>query len=451
MKNFFKKKNESANFIQSYDMACNKTYRNVLDCTCIYKSPMVNICAEACACCWDKPVPQSFGDKLKYLANRANTGHTSIFEHSNLVLYIEISDQYIPELLDIIDTIRYLETAVRYSTKTHTYHALIGGTLAGYYHLLNNIRNFHNNVLNDIIQNLYMYAPSAAFETLINDGILERDQFSDIDDTDINSNENYDGITIYHKSIITCGDHIDIRNLDSIDLLVNNIKYCCADPEIFDIADLIRMVSCTVLFKNMSRTATHQLVRHRNGITQESQRYVNYSNAAFANPATFKPDKYDKNHRYFIRFGGIDFEMTLEEIGLAEQGIYGWLQDPILAGEEYHLLKEDARAFLPSNIICKKLYMTYTYKNLFKFLQLREDKHAQVEIRLAASELGVMIRDTLGNMNIDFGDIYDYTKPYYILKDKIEENKLMKIENEESNKNDNWVEEVIDNINKEEQ
>lgn len=405
----------------------------ISSCATLWKNDGLDICAKACAICWDKPVPRSAEDKNKYLTNRASTGHTSIFEHSNHVIYLEIVNRYryIKELVEVLDSIRYLETSVKFSEKESSngdniIYVLIGGTYAGYLHLFRSISNLDNNIIKMIKKNLYENAFSAPFEELIKDEIMIKENFITPDAfwTDYCTPETPYLTTNVRD--INVSDHIYIENMDSIKDFIKVLKDICPEYYLFNMTDIIRMVSCTVLFKNMSRTATHQLVRHRNGITQESQRYVNYSNAAFANPATFKPDKYDKNHRYFIRFGGIDFEMTLEEIGLAEQGIYGWLQDPILAGEEYHLLKEDARAFLPSNVICNKLYMTFTYKNLFKFLQLREDKHAQAEIRLAATELGKWVREYLNGF-VD--DIYEFTKPYYILKDKYENKEVDEHEN----------------------
>ena len=140
----------------------------------------------------------------------------------------------------------------------------------------------------------------------------------------------------------------------------------------------------TVLFKNMSRTCTHQLVRHRNGITQESQRYVNYSNADFADPCEFK-DKYNSNEKYLINFNGQEMYMTLKEIGEAEIGIYRDLSNKEKNPE--YLLKEDARAFLPSNVRCKKIYITFTFNTLSKFLELRQDSAAQAEIRTYANAI----------------------------------------------------------------
>lgn len=161
------------------------------------------------------------------------------------------------------------------------------------------------------------------------------------------------------------------------------------------------MLSVTILFKNMSRTGTHQLVRHRNAITQESQRYVDYSEACFANPAKFKPDKYDPKEVYEITFGGSTANYTLDELGAEMQKIYTQLRNP--SNGSTPLLKEDARGFLPGNIECKRLYMTFTYTTLLAFLHLRCDPAAQAEIRKYATEIQefTMSADKLASTTAD--------------------------------------------------
>lgn len=406
----------------------------------LWKNNGIDICAKACAICWDKPIPRTTEDKIKYLANRAKTGHTSIFEHSNFVVYMEIKTTYDDDLIELLDAIRYLETAVVHSNKyRNRRYVLIGGSYAGYLHLYRTIKNPHNNILNRITQQIYANGFEAPFEELINDGILDRSLFADSSAFWCDAESEWTPYIHKNTGNIEVSEHIYVENIDNIVGFCSFLKDICEEYYLFDVMDILRMVSCTVLFKDMSRTATHQLVRHRNAITQESQRYVDYSEACFANPATFKPDKYDKDHKYHIEFGGQSFDMTLEEIGLAEQGIYKWLKNSNLAGEEYHLLKEDARAYLPGNIICRKLYMTFTFKNLIKFLELRENPHAQAEIRLAATELGKWFREYLGNF-FNGMDIYEFTKPHY----KIDlPNVTDDGEVRNPGKDDSWVENVI--------
>ena len=143
----------------------------------------------------------------------------------------------------------------------------------------------------------------------------------------------------------------------------------------------------------MSRIITQQLCRHRNAITQESQRYVDYSNSCFNPPYIFKPGKYDPDYKYTIKFGGSSFKMTLDELGEYMTNIYGMLT----SDKNHPLMKEDARAYLPGNTQCRKIYMTFTYASLIKFLELRESKAAQAEIRMYAQNIGSWFREYTKN------------------------------------------------------
>ena len=73
-----------------------------------------------------------------------------------------------------------------------------------------------------------------------------------------------------------------------------------------------------------------------------------------------------------------------DEIGDKLMSIY-----PLLLSQG--VKKEDARAFLPSNVNCGRLYMTFTISSLIKFLELRTDKHAQLEIRKYALVINSVI------------------------------------------------------------
>ena len=85
----------------------------------VYMNDGVRLCSEACSCCWDTPLPDKYEDKVEYLAKRARIGHTSIFEHSNIIMLIKIPTRIYnvnAELLDFISSVRYLN--VRYAIAT---------------------------------------------------------------------------------------------------------------------------------------------------------------------------------------------------------------------------------------------------------------------------------------------------------------------------------------------
>ena len=109
--------------------------------------------------------------------------------------------------------------------------------------------------------------------------------------------------------------------------------------------------------------------------------------------------------------------LTLNEIGEAEASIYAQLNNPTITGADHALSKEDARAFLPSNIQCKKIYVTFTYKSLLKFLDLREDTAAQAEIRLYATTLGDIFRT---NTKFTKEDNRTYSLPRILIEPRFE-------------------------------
>ena len=146
------------------------------------------------------------------------------------------------------------------------------------------------------------------------------------------------------------------------------------------------IIPIMIEFKNMSRTATHQLVRHRNAITQESQRYVSAENATFTIPM----EDYEEKKMYNISIFGSSHMGSLTDLASELLAIYKQL---IQQG----LKKEEARAFLPSNVNCGRLYMTFTIASLKKFLQLRTDPHAQYEIRQYALAIESMTKDKIIN------------------------------------------------------
>lgn len=373
----------------------------------------IDICAEACACCWDKQIPDDYAGRAEYVAKRARIGHTSVLEHSNYVLYMSIDAVYSTELIEFLTWCNYLNTKTFISDDKSRWHLVIGGSYRGFADIYRETDDLNNPVLKAITGNLYTYANSAAFEDICKEGLMDKSQFKNIEPT-----EEWDNVILTDTNAVGFENELfKIIGLDNISKLYSNLynadKECALKISTFD---LIKFATVSVLFKDMSRTGTHQLVRHRNGITQESQRYVDYSKACFSSPEIFKPDKYDKDHKYTISFGPSgQMHLTLSEIGKAICDIYGMLSSPNITGNNFALLKEDARAFLPGNVQCKKIYITFTFKNLFKFLNLREDKAAQAEIRRYAVSIGDVIRE---NTKFSTKEVMDlYTKPRLLVSD----------------------------------
>lgn len=367
----------------------------------------IDIVAEACACCWDKQIPDDYEGRADYVGRRTKTGHTSILEHSNFVTYLKINETYTEDLINYLSWNRYLHHKL-YKNSVGDWCMLLGGTYRGFSDIYLNTDDLNNAVLKAVASLLYTYAPSAAFVDICNYGLMDKTRFYDAEP----DAENIPILTKFYHEPVADNQMFTVLGLDDVQTLYTSLHRIDAEfAESLTTGDLLEFVTVTVLFKNMSRTCTHQLVRHRNGITQESQRYVDYTESSFASPTEFKPGKYDENHKYNIRFGpSSNLSMTLAEIGQAMCNIYGMLSNPVITGKEHALLREDARAFLPGNVKCRKIYMTFTYRMLFKFLQLREAKGAQAEIRLYAAALGDWFRDHTAFCTKEITDTYTLPK-----------------------------------------
>ena len=347
----------------------------------IYSNDYCRIISEACSVCWNKTAPTEIEKQITYISKRIETGHTSILEHSNIIFLAEFDTDsfYIQkELNEFMSNAKFLNFCIKEdSTKTFV---LIGGSLRAYFDVMNKLltRNKKKNAfLSLIILQFYSCSYREFFKEYIDNYLIE-DLFYSTEDIQ----------KIHKHRIISTNDcyenkYFKITGHDASYYIMSKLSWFTNKKTLFSESDIIKFTTMSVLFKNMSRTATHQLVRHRNAITQESQRYVDYTNAKFISPDLYS-ENIDKNHKYYIK-DLCDYlpPMTLTELGNLMCKAY----NDLLHDKEAPLNKEDARAFLPSNIACGKLYMTFTIYNLFKFFELRAHKSAQAEIRKFATEL----------------------------------------------------------------
>jgi len=128
--------------------------------------------------------------------------------------------------------------------------------------------------------------------------------------------------------------------------------------------DRYKWARYTFLVERISRNCSHQIARHRGAsISQESQRYVDSSNAEFVYPPDF----------------------TLKQVEWLSKN-YGYSMAVYDELRKSGALKEDARFCLPSGIKTR-MVISFNYRELLHFLNLRCDKHAQWEIRGIALEM----------------------------------------------------------------
>lgn len=123
-------------------------------------------------------------------------------------------------------------------------------------------------------------------------------------------------------------------------------------------------VSFTFAIEGVSRTLTHQLVRHRiASYSQKSQRYVSENNFEYIIPPSIARDSQAKEK----------FENLMCTIRQAYNEL-----------ASMDIPKEDARYVLP-NATETKIIVTMNARSLFNFFSLRCCTHAQWEIRQLAN------------------------------------------------------------------
>ena len=390
----------------------------------LYVNDMTNIVYPACAACYgisdDKNSTRN--ERLEYIGRRVKTKHTSILEHNNVIIqaFIPLKDidyiassvlEYNPniktELSDVDTTTQDIITLVsevtdvcRYLTKytdiikdkdgVPIMRLTLGGSIRGFRYIFENIENRKNKLFISIFRVLKRVVPSVFFIDFINDGVMDDYSTIDIDKKLI---ENVPQRVL--NNIEDPNGYIDIENMDNLNHISNLIK--------IDKEKCFDFVSITVNFKNMSRIITQQVTRHRNGITQESQRYVNYTKAMFNSPAMFKY-KYDRDKVYETKIGNYN----MFQLGSIMMSVY---DDLVKQGVD----KEDARGYLPENVQCGKLYMTFNLRTLLVFLYLRLDSHAQAEVRMYAERLADLTEDYSKDLGLN--DMYMtsafYSEPLY--------------------------------------
>ena len=129
---------------------------------------------------------------------------------------------------------------------------------------------------------------------------------------------------------------------------------------------VIEHASFTFAISDVSRSLTHQLVRHRiASYSQQSQRYVNLNEPNYVIPPTIEKNKNMKKA----------YEETM-----------GIIWDHYNKLLELKIPAEDARYVLP-NGTCTNIMVTMNARSLLNFFELRCCLHAQWEIRLLANKM----------------------------------------------------------------
>ena len=148
----------------------------------------------------------------------------------------------------------------------------------------------------------------------------------------------------------------------------------------------------SILVEGVSRSLTHELVRHRAGFaySQLSQRYVDESNACFVvPPAVIGDEKLEAAWRTQVESAQQTYVSLVEQ--LMER--YGWVADRV---HRRKMAREAGRAVLP-NATETKVVVTGNVRAWRTMLELRSSEAAELEIRrFAVAMLRLLQREAPG-------------------------------------------------------
>ena len=356
------------------------TVKNVADGEIEYEiiglSDASYLVSKAARICVGQEVVMDYEDRLKHISRVIGRGHESTLEHTNLVVLLHFNDSMMEEFINTCGLFHFLNFHVTKTDGIH--HVLMGGSLHAYKQVIRrSIDPNHNSFINIIKDILYCTSESVFYEDFIADGVMEESRF--VRGVDNLKRANYSREST-DKDVL-CSDlptEHEVVTSNTADIIKEHTPFenifNAAKPYMFTLQDCMDMAVVTVVFHDISRTCSMQLNRHRNGISQESQRYVNYAEKSFIDPMKFT-DKPDLKYKVSL----FDKEMTSQELGDVLCKVYGELI-------EQGMLKQEARSYLPSNVYTKEM-MTFTVRNLFHFFWMRKSKGAQNEIRSMTKDL----------------------------------------------------------------
>ena len=380
--------------------------------------PNVYLVNKATRLCIGKGELDTYENRLKHIQKCMKRGHESVLEHSNIIGLIRINKLYVAqeglgivdELMDFLSHTRFLHV-VQTETTDH-FCILIGGSIRGYIHVMREWVS-SNDQLYPVFKTFIEQSIEKEFLVeLIENGILEEEDCTYLAMTELVKEPyiNDAGETDYEEVAKPMKDPkvIEYSSTPNVSLLyAQNIMkiYNKVSSYGFMLRDVYKVCTITFLFHDISRAIGNQLVRHRVGITQESQRYCEHNtdrHKDFIDPILLHRNK--RNHRmvYSHRYSDESgFDIKIETVYLKKRNpftVYKYLI-------EHGVMKEDARAWLPMNVTTK-IIMTFTYEQLAKFYELRSAKGAQYEIQLLADQCKMHLCNLPDNSFFGYGDIF---------------------------------------------
>ncbi|MFI5485237.1 FAD-dependent thymidylate synthase [Micromonospora echinaurantiaca] len=154
--------------------------------------------------------------------------------------------------------------------------------------------------------------------------------------------------------------------------------------------------SVSFYFTGVSRSFTHELIRHRHfSYSQLSQRYVPERDAAMVEPAVIADDP--ELHKKFVEAA----EASVRAYNELLEGLERRFADVENATLRRKQARQAARAVLP-NATETRIVVTGNYRAWRHFIAMRATEHADVEIRELAVECLRQLQRVAPNVFADF-------------------------------------------------
>lgn len=355
-----------------------------LDCQLISFSDANYTCSMAAKICIGKDVDSDYSKRLEHIARVVGRGHESTIAQSNIVMLLSFNQSYERSFFDLTGATKFLNVVTRHNPDIDITYALIGGSIRAYKYFIRETDDLTNPISKAIRDNLYISCEKEFFLDMIEDDIMYADKFTFLptgeskieEEKYFNDNKELETghvqTTTESHQEITMGNVVDIVYSDDPYAVLDSVKGFG-----FTLRDVLKCTSCTIRFHDISRSVSQQITRHFAGISQESQRYVNYSEANFICPCRFNKEQYPNGNDTKITIN--DKEYTAQSFGEEISKYYEQLLNQ-------NFLKQDARGYLPFNVTTKIL-MTFTFSDLIHFLNMRLDKASQPEVQAISKEL----------------------------------------------------------------
>lgn len=442
LKEFFNKDSSKMN-----KQLQNESNRNiVITYDIIDNTESAFLCSMAARTCYGLTAENTYDKCLSHIKRVMGYGHDSICGHSNIMVLLcfksnntILSDFDLSSIYTSLSALHFMNIVPLdfiHNKDAKEYFVLMSGSIRAFRYFIQN-STLPDSIVSENETNfnfdLYRVILDIAKHSIEKEFFEDMKDYVDLDEFKYkypyldNETESNDTSTKFNSnSYVYANKNIFMHSYPDIPALYNDILIRIADhyeghdeligdetgmyklnkeqAKLFMKA-ILRCTTVSFKMKNFSRAISQQVNRHLCAISQESQRYVDYSKKAlFVDPLPFNPKAYpDIDKKYTFKFGGKEFNMTSEELGEEIIKLYPQLK-------QQGMINQDARAFLPMNVATNAMY-TFTMENMLHFIKVRDSQFAQQEVQGLAKQL----EDVIERSQKDFYNNIDVLKNSYEL------------------------------------